>query len=74
MSLILDSTPRLLFGVFVSDFDNEFVIKSNAMEVDSAGEWKTVTSGQTDIYTSTCDYFKWNLMWHNLRVFLSVFD
>ena len=74
MSLILDSTPRLLFGVFESGFDNEFVIKSNTMEVDGAGEWKTVTSGQTDIYTSTYDYFKWNLMRHNLRVFLSILD
>ena len=60
MSLILDSTPRLLFGVFESGFDNEFVIKSNTMEVDSAGEWKTVTLGQTESYISTCDYCKWN--------------
>ena len=60
VSLILDSTPRLLFGVFESGFDNEFVIKSYTMEVDSSGEWKTVMSGQTDTYTSTFDYFKWN--------------
>ena len=60
VSLILDSTPRLLFGFFESGFDNEFVIKSYTMEVDSGGEWKTVMSGQTDTYTSTFDYFKWN--------------
>ena len=30
------------------------------MEHDSSGDWKTVTSGMIDTYTSTCEYFKWN--------------
>ena len=51
---------RLLFGVFESSFDNEFVIKSYAMESDSSGAWKTVTSGLTNTNTSTCEYFKRN--------------
>ena len=51
---------RLLFGIFESAFDYKFVIKSYKMEHDSSGEWKTVMSGQTDTYTSTFDYFKWN--------------
>ena len=52
---------RLLFGVFESAFDNKFVIKSYAIEYDSSGEWKTVTSGlPTNTYTCTCEYFKCN--------------
>ena len=52
-------TPRLLFGIFESALDNEFVIKSYAMEFDSSSEWKTVTSGLTNTYSSTCEYFNW---------------
>ena len=50
---------RLLFGVFESADDNEFVIKSYAMESDSSGAWKTVTLGQTNA-SYTCEYFKRN--------------
>ena len=51
---------RLLFGIFESGFDNNFVIKSYKMEHDSSGEWKTVTSGLTNTFTRPCEYFEWN--------------